>query len=515
MSTKEERWIVAISDVHLGTGEPTCWYQPEVHDDYLIAILDWVVDHAEQIDELVLLGDVVDLWTYPFGRRPPTFAEVAAANSSIFGPNGALCRAMDALDGAVTWVPGNHDMGITPAEAATVRSAGGHALRLTVELTHVPLGEDRRLVMSHGHVHTLFNAIDPASPWHGLPAGHFVTRAVAEHWHRRLGPGQTVADLPGQGAPNGIDLSGLMGSLGGQPTAGIIGVLFDYLQAALDVDEHAPIEMPDGTATSLAQARHTYASLWKRWAERHNADRPGDRSGQGDIEAARAAWADGMERLGWHAQFEAFARGADLVVMGHTHGAVDGLTNSLVGYLNTGFECPSSADLDHRPVTFGVIGVTDHELTSAVWHVISESDGLSCRPADAGAESIGNGLTMDFSTYVEIDNRRGVEDLELVDANTDRGRFVHDPPTIIPVGERARLWVQDDLGPFGSEVVLRYRSDHSYVGLAAGCPTGLRPNRCRTNQTFTARAGAGDWLEAGEVPAFGHPLFIRIAPAVH
>jgi UDP-2,3-diacylglucosamine pyrophosphatase LpxH len=111
-----KRHVVAISDVHLGTLDPTVWYQPHLHEPYLVHLLDWVVREAEHIRELVLLGDIVDFWTYPADVRPPTFADIAACHPTIFGLDGKLAEALDALDGAVTYVPGNHDQGITAAE---------------------------------------------------------------------------------------------------------------------------------------------------------------------------------------------------------------------------------------------------------------------------------------------------------------------------------------------------------------------------------------------------------------
>ena len=38
----------------------------------------WVADQAEHVAELVLLGDIVDFWTYPADETPPTFAEITA-----------------------------------------------------------------------------------------------------------------------------------------------------------------------------------------------------------------------------------------------------------------------------------------------------------------------------------------------------------------------------------------------------------------------------------------------------
>ena len=77
---KPKSLAVVISDVHIGTNAATNWYQRTVHEPYLVAALDWVVANAASIRELVLLGDLVDFWTYvrPSGRRrsrtssPPT-----------------------------------------------------------------------------------------------------------------------------------------------------------------------------------------------------------------------------------------------------------------------------------------------------------------------------------------------------------------------------------------------------------------------------------------------------------
>ncbi|MFN8017724.1 MAG: metallophosphoesterase [Acidimicrobiales bacterium] len=201
-----KRHIVVISDVHLGTLAPTVWYQPHLHEPYLLRLLGWVERNAAHVRELVLLGDIVELWTYPADEEPPTFADIVAAHPAVLGPDGALARLVDALDGAVTYVPGNHDMGVTAEEVGLVRSRRtGRAVRLVEDVPYLPAP---RVAMAHGHHWTLFNA--PASgPWGELPLGYFVTRAVATRWKHQLGEGETVAGLAGQGA-NGID----MGSLG-------------------------------------------------------------------------------------------------------------------------------------------------------------------------------------------------------------------------------------------------------------------------------------------------------------
>ena len=46
-------------------------------------------------------------------------------------------------------------------------------------------------------------------PWSPLPLGYFVSRTVATRWKRDLSAGASVAELPDQGAPNGVDLGSL------------------------------------------------------------------------------------------------------------------------------------------------------------------------------------------------------------------------------------------------------------------------------------------------------------------
>ncbi len=502
--------IVALSDIHIGDGGPTCWYQPDVHEPALLTIIDWVTDRADDVRELVLLGDVVDLWTYPFGQRPPTFLEIAAANPTIFGPDGAIARALDALDGNVVWVGGNHDMGIDPADAATVVSPGGHRLRLLSDLEYQPLAPDPRVLMSHGHTNTLFNAVDPLSPWDELPSGHFVTRAVAEHWHRNLEPGQSVADLPGQGAPNGLDLSGLATAFArvGADGSGVVGLLFDYLLGSLDVGEEDEILMPDGSIATLADGRAAYGDVWSRWAEAHGG------GSRGEIEALRATWGDAMEELAWFAQSDAFRTNADIVVMGHTHGAVSDLDNSSVRYLNAGFECPSAADAAEKPITFAVVDVSGEEVSGSVWAVVDHDGRLECEPTTAPTEAIVTAGAMDFSCYLELDNRAGTSDLRLESAEVSRGQFVHPPPTSIAAGARARIWVKDDLGPFGSAAIITYSRTsltgaEEVVRFDIACPTGVARNRCDASVDFVARSGEEDWGRTHEVRWLGHPLFVR------
>jgi UDP-2,3-diacylglucosamine pyrophosphatase LpxH len=88
--------IIALSDIHIGTNAPTVWYQKDIHEPYLVTVLDWIIQNASSIRELILLGDVVDFWTYPPDEEPPSFDAIIAANPKLFGPNGKLSEVLTA-----------------------------------------------------------------------------------------------------------------------------------------------------------------------------------------------------------------------------------------------------------------------------------------------------------------------------------------------------------------------------------------------------------------------------------
>jgi UDP-2,3-diacylglucosamine pyrophosphatase LpxH len=505
----DDRYVVALSDVHLGTDGPTVWYQRAVHEAPLRHLLRWVVDHADQVREVVLLGDIVDLWTYPAVEAPPTFADIVACHPEILGPDGALAQVLDALDGAVSYVPGNHDLGVTAADVGLIASRSGHRVRLVDHVPYFPLGDDRRIALAHGHHFTLFNAPHLHNDRAPTPVGYYVTRAVATSWARRLEEGRTVADLPGQGAPNGLDLGSLGAVALGISARSITASVVDFVAGATGVALDEAITMPDGGTTTLADVRLAYADCWTDWVQDHGGGMVGTAS------AIRAALADfDGSYLGWFAQKLAFEHDADLVVMGHTHVPISGLDGSLVRYVNTGFDCPSGPDMalaaNAQRITFAVIDTV--EADAAVWEVASvPADGdadpdLVCRPAEAARTRVVQGQGMDFSTYVVIDNTHGDEPLELVDAEASYGYFPVEPPPIVPAGGRARIWIQDLLGVSGSTGTATYRAGDRTFALHFGCPT-LGTNMASGTPELRSRAGTGRWRHG--VARWGHPFFVE------
>ncbi|MEZ5204289.1 MAG: metallophosphoesterase [Acidimicrobiales bacterium] len=495
-----KRHIIVLSDIHLGTDVPTVWFQPSVHGEPLDRILRWVVEQAAHIRELVLLGDVVDLWTYPASMVPPTFADIVAAHPDVLGPDGSIAACLDALDGAVTYIPGNHDMGVTAEEAAMVHSGrSGRALRFA-EGVYRPTDD---VLLEHGHHHTLFNAPSELSPWAPLPLGYFVTRAVATAWTRDLGPGQTVADLAGQGAPNGLDLGALGAVAGGIGAASIAAGLIDIVSGTTKVTLDEPILMPDGSTATLREARREYIDVWTRWAETHG----GGIVGQGVAYRSTMADADGTY-LGWFAQRRALEHGADLVVMGHTHAPIGGLEDSLVEYVNSGFDCPSlpdqQRDVDPQHVTFVVVDTEPEGADAAVWAV-----GDAIEPMDAPRTRVVGSRGHDYSCYVVLDNTAGAHDLELVDHGAAHGTWVVPPPALVAAGTEGRFWLQDLLGAAGSDGWATYRRtgvDADPVEVRFSCPT-VGTNSCSGVSTYATRSGSEEWRDQ-RVAHWGHPFSV-------
>ena len=153
--------IVVISDVHVGTNYPTCWYQQNVHEPYLIKVLDWIIANSANIKEFVILGDLFDFWTYPPDMAPPTIDMILQANPNIFGPAGKLSQVLTALDGNVTYLCGNHDMNVTQEDLNKIPNPQ-YRVQKADDVYSIDGGW--WTTFTHGHLSTLFNAPETLTP---------------------------------------------------------------------------------------------------------------------------------------------------------------------------------------------------------------------------------------------------------------------------------------------------------------------------------------------------------------
>jgi UDP-2,3-diacylglucosamine pyrophosphatase LpxH len=494
---------VVVSDVHVGTNYKTCWYQQSVHEPYLLALLEHVIGNAGtasgQIGRLVVLGDLFDFWTYPPSMRPPTVAEILAANPNVFGPNGKLRDVIEALDGNVVYLRGNHDITITQADI-DLMTAGSHSIAL-VEDEYVVDG----IVLSHGHRYTMFNAPDPRFPGE-VPVGHFVTRAIAYYLDSHLGAGQTAADLPNQGSPYGLSLPSLVPELATQlATPSITGALLDYVCARCGMTQAEPIVLADGSTTTIAAAKTKYDGLWTEWAVRNGAGEIGATI------AAKAAQADyDGSYMAWFAQRAAFSHSARGIVTGHTHIPRFGIENSACLYVNSGFECPAVPDIAAGRAGF-TFTVVDDGPSLGLFEVVRSGGEFSIDPATAPPDRTVYAPFADFSCYVQITNN-GDDDLVEQAATASSGFYVVPPPQRVGRGERAQFWIEDLAGLSGAEGSVMYGHDGGIgsIQLDFGCPTGFAANYARGGGSLVASSPRPPDADSppDTVPVLGHPLFV-------
>jgi hypothetical protein len=259
-----KRYAVVLSDVHIGNGAPTCWYQAAVHEPQLAALLRWILGNRASIREVVLLGDIFELWTYPPAMRPPSMPDIIRANPGMLGPRGPLAAVVRAFPNQVRLLRGNHDGSLTSADVDWLnRSLGGNLSRgerieFVASGTRVVTGASgKRTVFTHGHHSCMFNAPDLRSKWDTIPIGHFVTRAISYQLSKTLPPGKTAADTSNSGNPSGVDLSGIAAAW--KRRGDLAAFLIEYICNVTGMPRTLPIVMPDGSTTT-AQESHRKTS---------------------------------------------------------------------------------------------------------------------------------------------------------------------------------------------------------------------------------------------------------------
>jgi UDP-2,3-diacylglucosamine pyrophosphatase LpxH len=485
--------VAVFSDIHIGNNLNTCWYQPRVHEKALVTALDYVADTADQFAEVILLGDLVDTWTYPPTLTPPSMADIIAANPAVLGSDGALQRVVKAVP-KVTYVLGNHDGTITQADISALQSSVG-AIEMA-DPVHVLTGASgKRTVFSHGHYSTMFNAPDDRAPWgDSLPVGHFVTRAFSYMMANQLQPGVTVADLSGFGYPDGFDIWMLVSSFAINPNPDIASVLLNYVADTAHMRKDLQVALPNGHSASIDDAVGIYKDLFTRWEQ-----------SEGTQNAARAAMADGSGNyLAWFAQRLAIQQSADLIVMGHTHTPVGGLAVSPISYFNNGFECTPAPDNPTKALwTFTMVDLDTP--WAEIFQVSPGDDELSVAGIPAMRTVVQPPGVDDWSCYVRIFNQ-SQQPLILNGSSASAGTWVVPPPQTIPAGGRGDAWLQDNWGAEGSAGAFSYSGAGDF---SVSCPTGSSNAASGAGGNFVTKIGSGEWGDPGKVPSLGRPLQVK------
>lgn len=322
--------VAIISDSHIGTAAPTVWYRKEIHEKYLIAIFNQIIAYANQIREVILLGDIFELWLYPPCEIPPTIDDIIATHPNILGPQGKIVQMLSALKGRVVFIPGEHDMNVTIEDLHKLRSPEGYTIKYGPN-AYIP-EYDNGIVFTHGHEFTLLNTPYYHSKLAPLPIGYFISRAITYKISNILAnkTEETVADLEGFGAYNLDDYFTCLPAFlkEYENTTYFVSKLIDMVADITGISKDLPIQVNQTTKISLNEVKKIYENIYVSWHEKKNS----------------------------------FGGFPDIVVMGHTHYPIMAYKNSKIHYVNTGLMCPSISKLNSNPITYGVYNISRKEF---------------------------------------------------------------------------------------------------------------------------------------------------------
>jgi UDP-2,3-diacylglucosamine pyrophosphatase LpxH len=167
-----------VSDIHLGGGEKWVWFSAEKEGPFLRKFFHYVAARqAEKADikELVLLGDVFDLWVCPHDVEPHTFSQILKTHKEVIREIKTTAKTVPIL-----YVNGNHDFRVSKDH---IREAFGGCVE------HIGTHYRRRNIYAeHGHKFALFNRPDPKNGGpEGLPLGYYISRLHTSLGHTRKG----------------------------------------------------------------------------------------------------------------------------------------------------------------------------------------------------------------------------------------------------------------------------------------------------------------------------------------
>jgi UDP-2,3-diacylglucosamine pyrophosphatase LpxH len=252
-----------IGDIHMNAGKgfqarrqggkhPYEWLGPKEAKRFA-AFLKYL-NNPDEVQEVVIVGDLMDDWVYPVNVVPPTLQ--AIVNAPI---NNAIVRELKSLsnkkDIKVVYLPGNHDMGVTQgfiAKNFRKMVFGGAAQNDSVYRTS-------RLRAEHGSAHAMFNAPDRInSPVGRLPLGYFISRVIATK-ARKTGSAKrhywTYAD----------DVLEMFGP------QRLPASVFEAVLEEAGLDEDTRILMPKKNSkaqfVTAKEVKDRYAGLYDQWKE--------------------------------------------------------------------------------------------------------------------------------------------------------------------------------------------------------------------------------------------------------
>jgi len=336
---------IVLSDIHMSNGQQYSWFLPP-YPAQLVQLLNQVAADPS-VAEVVLLGDLLDLWLYPVNVVPWMAAQIVEANPDV----SAAIRNVVANVPAVYFMNGNHDLELSATDLRAFDSVGKSIQWTTPQVYNARYGNRRHL--EHGHAVDMFNAPDLSSDtFGGYPFGYFVTRLVATAANQSLvwellkillqAIGQThLAIAPTAAA---VPLSGSF----------LIAAMVDLLERLAEVDDDTPIRFrePLDNRITVGGLRSYYGSLFITWLRQYGPD---------VVNTMLVGFlGDGLD---WYArQLQAASPAPQVILMGHTHHAESETT-----YGNDGCWCIPSA-LGHGDATPAYAQIVGDTGTVIQWN---------------------------------------------------------------------------------------------------------------------------------------------------
>jgi len=167
--SSERNLIVVISDMHMGADMD---YSECNNNIGPLEKLLQQIRTAPNVKEVVIAGDLIDEWFVPanvntyLGKEQSDFVQrLAAANSGVFAALNQIIQEKKIL---VTYVPGNHDLGITAASVDPILPGINQARDARGLGTYIPASMPL-LAIEHGHRFNFACAPDPISNQESVP----------------------------------------------------------------------------------------------------------------------------------------------------------------------------------------------------------------------------------------------------------------------------------------------------------------------------------------------------------
>ena len=488
-----------ISDIHIGDNSKTCWYNKEFHEPYLKRTLEYVISKKDEFDELVILGDLFDFWTYPPEIQPPSVKKIIQENPNILGKNGLLDEVVTALKGNVTYVRGNHDINISQKDLDAIPYSNKNNWRI---LRKPDIYKKNNCTFSHGHLFTIFNAPEPSNR---IPVGHFVTRLIS---HKVSRGNQPAWKLKGFGVPptSKLILDLIESIKKEKDRSKIISIFINTWKDATGFkSDSAKIILPDGTTTNLKKVKQQYASLIIDWVKKY-----------GTTYTWKSALADANGTyMGWLTQKMTLEKNSFIGVSGHTHYPTIGTReNALADDINCGYECFSRPDRDKNGAkfTFAVVetGVLPPkksllEVTKKNENSYTVGNAKKIPKAELVHSPVG-----DFSCYVRIINNSN-SPMKKTKQKKGNGEFTVKPKPTIDKKTISEFWLQDEPNVHGSDGYVIYQHKSKKIKFEFDCPTGLFPNKVSCSDKsvkYRTRVGKGKW-QNNKINRKCHPICVE------